>query len=238
MNLRHLFILVILLAVKTTWGFSADEIKRDTVQFTLLIGEEIEPYSKSLAQLVLAAFKEYPYLYAASDHYVDYLESYDKNADSLVILMTDEGSLVGVATGIPMTASGKYQIPFLEKGWDVSKMLYMGELVLDPNYRQKGLGKKLFQELENAARLNQYDEIGLCQIEDDRYEALKPLDYISTNGFWSKLGFQHHPDINLTANWVNVDDSEKTPHHMVYWTKKLFRRCGTPTPNIETCSLR
>ncbi len=201
------------------------------VQLKVFYGQQSDPYSEALCELVLTTFREYPYLYEASEDYVNFLKSYGKRSDTIVAMAFDANRLVGVAIGIPLASSGTYQLPFLEKGYDPSALFYMGELVLDRQYRKKGLGKLLYSCLESAVkREGKYEAITLCQIEDPRYDVFKPTDYVVTDGFWNKLGFQHHPEINEMIYWINVGQLEKTPHLLVYWTKDITPPNGGNIP--------
>ncbi len=218
------FFVAVMVAFNFSMPVVASElsIEEQSLEVKVFYGFEIDPYSKDLSDLVLKAFKEYPYLYETNDHYKDFLESYGKYSDTIVAMAFDQGKLIGVATGIPLQSAGKYQDPVRAKGFDPRAMFYLGELVVEKQYRKQGLGKLLYDHLEAAVKSEgKYDSMILYQIEDSRYDAKKPAGYISTDGFWKKLGFEHHPEIHKTSHWINVGESEKTPHFMVYWIKNF-----------------
>lgn len=192
------------------------------IQIKVLYGEQIAAHTDELCALILTAFREYPYLYVPHDNYVNFLKSYGTASDTIVAMAFDGDKLVGVATGIPLASAGEYQLPLVEKKYDPSAFFYMGELVVDTNYRKRGLGKQLYENLELAVqREGKYKAIVLCQMEDPRYDILRPTGYVATDGLWLKWGFEHHPEINVTSYWYNVGCSVKTAHIMVYWIKDL-----------------
>jgi len=67
-----------------------------TTAITVLSGDEI-------AQLRIAIFKEYPYLYEGDPAYeAGYLKKFAHTPDSLVAVATEGGRVVGAMTGLPL----------------------------------------------------------------------------------------------------------------------------------------
>jgi hypothetical protein len=69
----------------------------------LLRGAEIEPHIDDLARLRIQVFREFPYLYDGNlDYEAEYLATYVRSADSLCVLVRDEGRVVGASTSLPL----------------------------------------------------------------------------------------------------------------------------------------
>ena len=68
-------------------------------------------------------------------------------------LSSDAGEAVGAATASPMEGqNADVTAPFLERGYELSKLFYFGESVLKRDYRGRGIGHRFFDEREAVAR--------------------------------------------------------------------------------------
>lgn len=78
----------------------------------------IAPLIPELAELRIAVFREYPYLYAGTlDYEARYLQTYADSPDSLCVLVRDAGRVVGAATALPLADETlEFQRPFLDSG--------------------------------------------------------------------------------------------------------------------------
>jgi len=120
----------------------------------LLQGPQIAPHIEDLARLRITVFREFPYLYDGSlDYEAEYLDTYVRSADSLCVLVRDEGRVVGASTALPLAdETPEFQQPFLAAGWDPTRIFYCAESVLLPGWRGLGLGVRFFAEREAHAR--------------------------------------------------------------------------------------
>lgn len=122
----------------------------------LLRGAEIEPHIDDLARLRIQVFREFPYLYDGNlDYEAEYLATYVRSADSLCVLVCDEGRVVGASTALPLAdETEEFQQPFIAAGWSPARIFYCAESVVLPAWLA-GLGMA-FSSLAvvlNAARL-------------------------------------------------------------------------------------
>lgn len=187
-------------------------------------GAEIAPYTNKIVQLANDLFKKYPYLYDGSDaEYTKHLTSYAQSRHGVVSIAFDGDKIIGVATGIPLSeAWEKYQSPFRAKGEDTSKIFYLGELLVTPEYTGKGLGQQMTKNVEQFAKEKGFKTITAQVIDEKTVKETAPQNHYSMTNVLKKLSYQERPELKLISYWTNVNDSKDTPHQMVYWTKSLY----------------
>lgn len=195
------------------------------IHFETYQGIEITPHNPEIISLVNKVFYEYPYLYRGdSEGYNEALRGYAQSTNSYVVFAWDGDKVVGLATGIPLTDSwDKHAVPLRQKGIDVSKAYYLGELVVLPEYRGQGIGYRMGETIEQFARSHGYTLLALMSIDEALMEAPPPQGYISSACTFRKLGYTKHPEIYLDSTWINVGGTAPLSHRMVYWTFPLDR---------------
>ena len=194
------------------------------ITYKVLKGKEIAPYVAAITKLCHTVYKEYPYLYdAEEDDYTYYLGQYSESENSIICFAFDGEQPIGMASGIPLKEyRSHYVLPFINNGYDLTKIFYLGELILLKDYRGNGVGKYMYLAVEQNVRDSQnYTLISFSQIDESFVKAVKPDDYVNINGFWEKLGFVKHPELSYNAVWRDIGESEYSKHPMFYWTKDL-----------------
>ncbi len=187
-------------------------------------GQEIEPLIPALAQLRIKVFRDYPYLYEGSMAYEEnYLKIYPQTQRSVLVAVFDaQGDLVGASTGMPLSDEADYvQKPFLEAGYDIHKIFYFAESVLENGFRGMGLGHRFFEGRESAAKEWGYTMAAFCAVERPENHPAKPLDYHPLDEFWDKKGFKKHPKLKSEFSWPDLGDREDSTKKMVYWLKDI-----------------
>lgn len=106
-------------------------------------GPKAKFYWKNIAALRIEAFKDFPYLYEGSLAYEkEYLDIYFNSNRSSILLLFDKDEIVGFSSSIPLEEEMEdIKHPFLEKGIDLQKYFYIGEVIITPSYRGKHLWK-------------------------------------------------------------------------------------------------
>lgn len=101
---------------------------------------DLESYLEDLAQLRIKVFRAFPYLYDGSiDYEMSYLETYTSCPESIVVLVMDGEQVVGATTGLPLDAeTAEFQKPFIDAGYDASRIFYCAESVLLSEYGEEG----------------------------------------------------------------------------------------------------
>ncbi len=184
-------------------------------------GAAIERYLRALAELRIAVFREYPYLYAGTlDSERSYLATYAAAPESLVVLARDEQRVVGAATAMPLALHTEAVLPPLrDAGYDPSRVFYFGESVLERASRGHGLGNAFFEHREAHAREHGFTTAAFCAVERS---GDRPADYQPLDRLWTRHGFTKRPEITTTFSWCDVDADRETPKSMVFWTKELL----------------
>lgn len=190
----------------------------------LLRGPQIAPHIEDLAHLRITVFREFPYLYDGSlDYEAEYLDTYVRSADSLCVLVRDEGRVVGASTALPLADETlEFQQPFLSAGWDPARIFYCAESVVLPAWRGHGLGVRFFAEREAHARqLGRFDWCAFCAVQRPADHPRRPADYQPLDAFWVRRGYRHHPELHTQYHWRDLDEAEESAKPMSFWLKEL-----------------
>ena len=186
-----------------------------------LSGSEIESILMPLAELRIEVFREFPYLYDGTIQYEeDYLSVYIESKQSVVVTAWDEAQLVGASTALPLLDSDvEFQKPFMEHGYDLAQIYYLGESVLSKPYRGQGLGHQFFEHREAAAQQHGFKTTTFCAIERSEHHPEKPQDYRSLDVFWNKRGYQKHDALKAVFNWKEMGSEEEMAHELSFWLR-------------------
>ena len=190
----------------------------------LLKGAQIAPYIEDLARLRIDVFREFPYLYDGSFEYeARYLDTYVRSADSLCVLVRDQGLVVGASTALPLAdETEEFQRPFIDGGWDCSRIFYFAESVVLPAWRGVGLGVRFFAEREAHARaLSRFDWCSFCAVQRPSDHPRRPEGYQPLDSFWHKRGFALTAALHTTYYWRDLDEAEESAKPMAFWLKEL-----------------
>jgi len=195
----------------------------NTFTIKSLKGEEIHPYITALAELRIAVFKEYPYLYEGSLEYeINYLKTYVNCPQTTLILAFDKDRVIGASTAIPLEfETPECQQPFIENDFELSSIFYLGESVLLPAYRGQGVYKHFFAGRESAAR--EYGSLytAFCAVVRQEDDKRRPQHYVPLDSIWQKFGYEKHPQINAYYSWTEIGDTKQTTKPMIFWIKTL-----------------
>lgn len=118
-------------------GMSGSSLIVETVR-----GTQVLPHLAAVAQLRIAVFRAWPYLYDGdADYERGYLAAYAASPDSVFVLARDGDTVIGASTGLPLLDdSDAFHAPFRAAGIDPASVFYFGESVLLPDYRGQGIG--------------------------------------------------------------------------------------------------
>lgn len=192
------------------------------IRYVEVENRAIAPYIRSIADLCNTVYAEFPYRYDGQDNdYNYYFDTYVNALHSFACIVLDGDKPIGVITAIPLADYRPNKIKtFADHGFDVHQFAYLRELVLLPEYRGQGIGKQLYLRVENWARVNKFTYIAFAQIDESKISVCPPTGYSPLDGFWKKLGFIKHPELQFDAFYKCVGEEEAI-HPMYYWVKKL-----------------
>lgn len=203
---------------------AVSRIMTQSLQVKRCIGRELADHVPELARLRITVFREFPYLYDGDTAYEErYLKTYTDSADSAVVLVMDGARIVGASTALPLVDETDNVIaPFRQQGLDVDGIFYLGESVLLPEYRGRGLGVRFFEEREAHARsLGRFHTSCFCAVDRPEDHPRRPPDYQPLNRFWEKRGYQIQPDLKASFSWRDLDEPGESPKAMTFWMKRL-----------------
>lgn len=187
-------------------------------------GSDAQPYLQDLARLRIEVFREFPYLYEGSlDYERNYLRTYTGVSNSVVVVAFDGPRVVGASTGLPLSSeTEEIRKPFIDHDYDVDRVFYFGESVLEKTYRGQGIGVRFFEEREAHARsLGGFEWTAFCAVQRPDNHPRRPADYVPLDDFWTRRGYRKHPELNTTFSWQDLDESSASPKPMVFWIKSI-----------------
>jgi len=189
----------------------------------VLSGSEAEGFIPELARLRIEVFREFPYLYQGSLEYErHYLEKFLHLPQSTLVVVQDEGRVVGASTALPLSqAEAEFQAPFRRAGLDPAGWYYFGESVLERPYRGRGLGAEFFKQREARARALGYASTTFCAVLRPDNHPRRPAEYRPLDAFWERQGYRKRPDLVAHFSWQDLDEARESPKPMVFWIKHL-----------------
>nr|WP_081845837.1 GNAT family N-acetyltransferase [Deinococcus marmoris] len=189
---------------------------------TALSGPDLRPFIPDLVRLRTQVFRAFPYLYGGTPEYEEaYLRTYLAARDAVIILARDGGEVVGASTAVPLIhETPEVRAPFEPPEFDVSDVLYLGESVLLPEYRGRGLGHAFFDGREAHARRLGLGVTAFCAVQRPEDHPARPADYRPLNAFWAARGYVERPDLQTTMSWQDVGQTTETPKPMRFWLRR------------------
>ncbi|WOB49963.1 GNAT family N-acetyltransferase [Xanthomonas hydrangeae] len=186
-------------------------------------GTDVLPHLAAVAQLRIAVFRAWPYLYDGdADYERGYLAAYAASPDSVFVLARDGDAVIGASTGLPLLDDSEaFHVPFRAAGIDPASVFYFGESVLLPAYRGQGIGHAFFDRREAHARaLNRFALSAFCSVERALDDPRKPADYRPNDVFWRKRGYVPQPGMRVQLAWAELQHGE-IDHSLSVWTRGL-----------------
>ncbi|WP_284124780.1 GNAT family N-acetyltransferase [Parerythrobacter aestuarii] len=194
-----------------------------TVEIRRLAGAELEGALAALAELRIAVFAEWPYLYEGDLEYErDYVREFAAEPGSVLVAAMRGGRMVGAATASPMLGQKReFRAPFEALGYDTSRLFYFGESVLLSSYRGQGIGHGFFTEREAAAREAGAAHATFCAVVRPEDHPARPEAYRPLDAFWRGRGYLPVEGLTTSFAWKDRGDTEESNHPMQFWMRAL-----------------
>ena len=189
-----------------------------------LSGQDLERALPDLARLRIEVFYDFPYLYAGSHEYeLRYLKTYLDEPEAVVVGCRIDGRLVGAATALPLRGEPEeVRQPLAEAGYEVDRLFYFGESILEKQFRGCGIGVRFFEERLAAARASgSFTHAVFCAVIRPDDHPSRPIDYRPLDDFWRKRGFGKITGLTCRFAWTDVGDTQETAKPMAYWIRPL-----------------
>jgi len=206
-----------------TPNLERDRLGMTTISERLLTGAAVIGVLDDLAALRLDIFREYPYLYRGRrEDELAYLRSYADRPDACVLLVADGAEAVGAATGMPLLEEeAPLRAAFAGSDLPLEEIYYVGELLLRPAWRSRGLGQKLLAQLEHQVlALGRYRQLTCATVERPADHPLRPPDFIPITRFLARTGFVRLPGVTTRLTWCETDGVRRD-HPLQFWLKPL-----------------
>lgn len=193
------------------------------IRYQPLQGSAIRKHWQSLAALRLQVFRDWPYLHEGTlDYERQYLETYARCADSLVVLAWEGLQCVGATTALPLCdAEAAMRAPFEQTALALDHTLYFGESVVLASHRGRGIGVAFFEQREAHALALGLRQCAFCAVDRPPTHPLKPAGYTPNDGFWTRRGYTRQPALHCTLDWLDRGEPAPTPHTLTYWLRVL-----------------
>lgn len=193
-------------------------------EFIKLHGKKISPYLNELANLRITVFKEFPYLYEGSLEYEQkYLKTYQDCSDSMVVIALFENKVIGATTCIPMIhESDEFKQSLIQKGIDLSRVMYFGESIILKEFRGKKIGHKFFDLREKYSKelIEHLEYSCFCAVDRDLEHPLRPENYQGLDNFWKRMGYDKKEDMKVYYPWKDIDKEFEDNKSMTIWMKE------------------
>jgi GNAT superfamily N-acetyltransferase len=189
----------------------------------LLTGPAAADSLDGIATLRIDFFREFPYLYdGRREDELRYLRLYAEASDAFVITVTDSGTMVGAATGIPLSQEHRELLdPFAGTPYPVEEIFYVGELLFCPEYCNRGLGLRLVALIEEHVRsLGNYRYLTCATVVRQDDHPSRPMGYVPIDRFLDRAGFSPLPGVTACFTWREIDGVSRE-HPMQFWIKVL-----------------
>ena len=194
-----------------------------TLSFRVLTGPGIASALDDLAQLRIAVFRDWPYLYDGDlDYERRYLGAYRDSADAILVAAFDRDRIVGMATGTPMEDHAEdFAAPVAPTGFPLDQVFYCAESVLLPAYRGQGAGHAFFDAREAHGRALGRRYAAFCAVMRPDDHPLRPAAYRPLDAFWRKRGYAALDGVQARFRWKDIDQPAEADHPLQFWIKPL-----------------
>lgn len=189
-----------------------------------LAGDDLAAWLPELARLRIEVFREFPYLYDGTSAYEEkYLRTYAETPGAVIVGASVDGRPVGAATGLPMAGEPDHVTgPLRAAGYDIDRLFYFGESVLERAWRGRGIGVRFMTLREAWARgLGGFDHAVFCAVQRPADHPRRPARYRPLDAFWRRRGFAPIAGLACDFSWRDLDEAEASPKRMGYWIKRL-----------------
>lgn len=193
-----------------------------TLDIRRFSGLQLGGYLDEVANLRMEVFHDFPYLYDGTiDYERNYLQTYLRCPQAVVVLAFADDRIVGASTGIPLAfEEANFRQPFIALGYDPARIFYCAESVLRREYRGQGIGVRFFEEREAHARsLGKFAHYCFCSVVRPADHPLRPPGYEPLDRFWQKRGYVKHPELRASYTWKDIDQPGETSKRLEFWLK-------------------
>jgi cupin 2 domain-containing protein len=112
---------------------------------------------------------------------------------------------------------------------------YFGEMILVPEYRNKGIGKQMLEALKNAGREQGLSRFCFLSVARSRDDVRRPADYVDSDVAFYRFGFEK-TEAFVMAEWRTIQEDgriEKVSNRLDFWVDRTPGNLA-PASNLYT----
>ncbi|MBX9977542.1 MAG: GNAT family N-acetyltransferase, partial [Alphaproteobacteria bacterium] len=152
----------------------------------------------------------------------DYFETYFKSKNSVILLVFDGDKVVGFSNSIPLIdETQEIQKPFHDKDMNPQHYLYIGEVMIQPPYRGKGLLRQFFNYHERRAKKEGYSRLVFMTVDRPKTHPLRPTDYRPLEPIWAHFGYSVLDRACVNLKWKQIDTHNDEKNKLSLWIKTV-----------------
>jgi GNAT superfamily N-acetyltransferase len=188
-----------------------------------LSGPALDAALEDVAQLRIAVFRDWPYLYDGDlDYERAYLKPYRQSPRAIVVAAFDGARVIGAATGAPMAEHAEdFASALAGSGLDLARTFYCAESVLLAPFRGTGIGHRFFDLREAHARALGFSHMAFCSVIRPADHPLRPKAYRPLDSFWQKRGYAPLPGAVARFEWKDINESSASHKPLQFWSRAL-----------------
>lgn len=157
-------------------------------------GQDLADRLGMVASWRLRLFSGWPYLYSGNEVYEAEYGSVFARATGALLLEAHAGSeTVGLATMLPLASDpfilAEAEPSLRESGVDPAGFFYLSEILVDPRWRGRGVGRSLFDGFRSVARSEGHEGCCLMAVERAPDHPLRP-EGPDPVALWERAGFR------------------------------------------------
>ncbi|HBT76479.1 MAG TPA: GNAT family N-acetyltransferase [Planctomycetaceae bacterium] len=163
-----------------------------------------------LADFRLRCFREFPYLYVGTaENEREHLDEYLANPTARLVVAKDvgENKTVGVAIGTLLSTEEEIVKQTGEQlqrhGIVPERFFYFGEMIFEPEYRNRGIGRRMLEMLKNEGREQGADRFCFLAVAREADDVRRPVGHVDSSLIFEKFGFVKTP-IFVTFEWPTI----------------------------------
>jgi GNAT superfamily N-acetyltransferase len=201
-----------------------------------LKAEQFCPFLNEIAELEIEIFRDFPYLYeGVLEQDLPYLEMYADSPEGEVVVLLDTtlktNQVIGFSTSLPLAQSlEEIKKLFPDSALNLQDFLYIGELMIHPSYRGKGLLRRFHQTqyAESNAKEPGFRHLVFATVRRDATHPCAPENYSSLDPLWRNYGYEKMDKLQIEIYWKRVDTGKNELNILDVWKKTLPHEDESP----------
>ena len=179
-----------------------------TIDIQTYQGQNMATEIGVLADFRLRYFREFPYLYVGTkENEREHTGEYLANPTARLIVARDADETVGVAIGTLLSTETGIIEQTGEQlhhcGIAPERFFYFGEMIFEPEYRNRGIGHRMLETLKNTGREQRAERFCFLAVAREMNDPRRPVGHVDSAMIFKKFGFEK-TSISMTFEWPTL----------------------------------